>query len=162
MVIGDAQVKGALGKLAQTLIPGFFQIGGRRAVEQDLVERGQQRPGIVNIEGLEQQLGFAGFGQHDDVRLGLHQLDPRLLPEARGHGGGHVAPETIQIESGWIGPVFEHGDHVFAEFGIFVVQTCHVCPFGHGRNDFAIAVLLVELRMLHHHAVPGGVVGHDV
>ena len=58
--------------------------------------------------------------------------------------------------------MLEHFDHLLAESGIFVVQSCHISPLRNGRNDFPIGILFIKLWMLHQDTVPGRVIGNDV
>ena len=162
VIIGNAHVQRVARELPDGLIPGAFQFGRRSAVEQDIVERAVERPGVIDLEGLEQQVGLACLGQHDDIGLQLAQFGARLFPERGRDHGGDVAAETIEIEGRGVDPMLEHRDHVLAELRVFVVESGDVGPCGHRRDDFAGGVLLVKLGMLHHDAIPGGVIGDNV
>ena len=115
VVVGEAQVQGAAGELLAALFPGAFELGGGRAAEQDVVQRGVQGPGVIHVEGIDQQFGLAGLGEQDDVRLDLGQFGAGLLPEAGGDFVGDIAAEAVQVEGGGVNPMLEHGDHVFAQ-----------------------------------------------
>ena len=111
---------------------------------------------------MSEQLGLAGLGEQHDVGLDLGQLGAGFVPKAGGHLAGDVAPEAVQVEGGGVNPVLEHGDHVFAELRVGVIKAGDVGPLFNRRADFAGGVMLVELGVLHEHAVPRGVVGDNV
>jgi hypothetical protein len=44
MVVGDAHVEGAFWKLAGVFLPGAAKVGRRRAMDQNIVQSGKERP----------------------------------------------------------------------------------------------------------------------
>jgi hypothetical protein len=153
-------VQRAFGILRALLLPDRAQIAGRRALAEDRGQRAVQRPGIIQVESLGHQRRLVRFRQPEDAGFELVHLGAGALPETHRHHAGRIATEAVEIEVA--DPVAQHVDHVCAQLWIGVVEPGHVVPVGNGRNDLARGVVLVEFGRLHHDAIPGGVVGHDV
>ena len=117
-------------------------------------------PRVVEFESFQEQFGLVCLGDHDDVGLDFCELGARRFPEVGRHIAGNVTAEAVKVELAQ--PVLQHLDHVGREFGVRVVQSGNVGPIRNGRNDISLRVFLIELRVLHEHAVPRGVVGDDV
>ena len=58
-------------------------------------------------------------------------------------------------------PVNQDIGHVASELGIRIIERCNVGPVVR-ISDVAVCILLVILRVRHHHAVPCGVIGHHI
>lgn len=132
----------------------------RRAIFEHVGHHAVKRPRIVVGESSRQQFWLVGLCDHDDVRLDLRKFGAGILPEVGGHLSGNIAAKAVEVK--FFQPMLQHIGHVSVQLSISVVQTGDVRPFGVGWDDVALPVLPVELGMLHQHAVPGGVVRHDI
>src|SRR6185369_4386799 len=95
----------AAGKLMAAFLPRTLEFGGRRAIQQYLVESAVKWPGIIDIECFQEQLGLAGLRQHHDIGLHFCEFRPSVFPERRRHHGSHVASKAVEVESARVNPM---------------------------------------------------------
>src|SRR3984957_10267252 len=160
MVVGKAHLQRAFGIAFLLRLPVENDGLSGRTILEHIGYSAVKRPGIVQVKGFHEQLRLIGFRDHDEVRLDLHQFCPSILPEVGGHLAGNVAAKSVQVEISQ--PVLQHVGHITAQLEIPVVESGHIRPLRIRRNDVALSIFLIELRVFHEDAVPGGMVRNDV
>ena len=151
MIVRKPHVQCSPGPFFEFLLPGVAQIRSATPPLQNIRKRTVQRPRVVEFECLHLQVGFVSFCEHEDIRLNSIEFRARLFPEISRNVFRNVTAKTVQVE--FANPILEHVSHVLAQPGIVIVQFCHVVPIMWITNSSA-SVVLVPIRMLHHHAVP--------
>src|SRR6202041_2102935 len=86
-------------------------------------------------------------------------LRPEFIPETGWHHACRIATKSVDVKG--LQPVEEHVVHVAAELGVVIVQSANIAP-PMWRDDLAGGIMLVEIWVSHHHAVPRGVICHHV
>ncbi len=137
------------------LVPRSMDGGGGFSLPNHAVNGVEQRPGIIQIEGLLHQVRLRRFAEQQTVRLDGLERCPNLRPEVRGHLARGIEAESIDI----IGthPEDKHVGDIATQLWVAIIESRDVCPVV-GIENFAGRVMLIEVGVLHQRAVPRGVV----
>ena len=84
VVVGETQMQCAPRVTAALLLPGgrLSKGGGRPRALHHLGERAMERPGIIGVEGLHQQIGLVPLGEQEHVGLDPRAARPGPLPRS--------------------------------------------------------------------------------
>ena len=159
VAVGEAHVDRALRVAVALLLP---RLTHRRRALPLLHHRGRgmiQRPRVVAVERLGNEVGLMRLGEEHDVLLHRLELRAKLLPEV--HRDVPRDVHAIAVDVVLLDPVHVEVRHVLAELGALVVELRHVAPVVR-REHLALGVAHVEPGRLEHHVVPRGVVGDFV